>query len=164
MKSALAELRDLPLSYRVFLKAYRLRKIDPVPWTPLRGPLAESTLALVSTAGMIVPGQEPFDKEARGGDFSFRVVPSDAEVGTMIETHRSAAFDPSGIEQDRNLGFPLDRLRELEADGFVKKLAPRHLSFMGSITAPGRLTRDTAPEAARMLVADGVDAALLVPV
>jgi hypothetical protein len=35
---------------------------------------------------------------------------------------------------------------------------------MGSITAPGRLTRDTAPVAARRLRDDGVDAALLVPV
>jgi len=40
----------------------------------------------------------------------------------------------------------------------------RHLSFMGSITAPGRLMRRTAPEAARALQADGVDVALLVPV
>ncbi len=35
---------------------------------------------------------------------------------------------------------------------------------MGSITAPGRLMRETAPEAARWLVDDGVDVAILVPV
>ncbi len=35
---------------------------------------------------------------------------------------------------------------------------------MGGITATRRLTRNTAPEAARWLVDDGVDAALLVPV
>jgi hypothetical protein len=35
---------------------------------------------------------------------------------------------------------------------------------MGSITAPGRLIRDTAPEAAEWLVEDEVDVALLVPV
>jgi hypothetical protein len=35
---------------------------------------------------------------------------------------------------------------------------------MGSILAPGRLVKRTAPEAARRLVADGVEAALLVPV
>jgi hypothetical protein len=43
-------------------------------------------------------------------------------------------------------------------------LAPRHLSFMGSITAPGRLVAESAPEAAQLLVDDGVDVALLVPV
>ena len=40
----------------------------------------------------------------------------------------------------------------------------RHLSFMGSIPAPGRLIRDSAPAAAQLLVEDRVDAALLVPV
>jgi hypothetical protein len=40
----------------------------------------------------------------------------------------------------------------------------RHLSFMGSITAPGRFQRDVVPEAARLFEVDGVDAALLVPV
>jgi hypothetical protein len=35
---------------------------------------------------------------------------------------------------------------------------------MGSITAPARLVRDTAPQAARSLVDQRVDIALLVPV
>jgi hypothetical protein len=34
---------------------------------------------------------------------------------------------------------------------------------MGSITAPGRLVAETAPQAADLLAADGVDVALLVP-
>jgi D-proline reductase (dithiol) PrdB len=46
----------------------------------------------------------------------------------------------------------------------IGNVAPRHLSFMGSITAPGRLRTETAPEAAGLLVEDGVDVALLVPV
>jgi hypothetical protein len=35
---------------------------------------------------------------------------------------------------------------------------------MGSITAPGRLIRDSAPAMADLLVEDQVDVALLVPV
>ena len=35
---------------------------------------------------------------------------------------------------------------------------------MGSITAPGRLRGESAPEAAELFVADRVDVALLVPV
>ncbi len=35
---------------------------------------------------------------------------------------------------------------------------------MGSITAPRRLVRDTAPEIARRLLENQVDVALLVPV
>lgn len=160
----MAEISDLSLSVRLFLKAYRWRKIDPIPWTPMRKPLSQSTLALVSTAGMVAPGQEPFDNHVRGGDYSYRVIPSNTDVKTLIDTHRSESFDHTGIQRDPNLGFPLDRLREIEGRGLVKGLAPRHLSFMGSITAPARLVRDTVPEAAGLLVADGVDAALLVPV
>ena len=56
------------------------------------------------------------------------------------------------------------RLRELGRSGRIGSVNHRHISFMGSITAPGRLVKQTAPEAARLLAADGVDAALLVPV
>ncbi len=100
----------------------------------------------------------------RGGDSSYRVIAADAELARLEEHHRSASFDHTGIEQDRNVAFPLDRLRELAAAGEIGSVAPRHLSFMGSITAPGRLARRTTPEAAALLVADQVDLALLVPV
>lgn len=68
------------------------------------------------------------------------------------------------MRRDPNLAFPIDRVRELAAAGRIGEVNHRHLSLMGSITAPGRLIRDTAPEAARRIVADGVDIALLVPV
>jgi len=160
----MADIQDLPLWVRTLLRAYPWRKIDPVPCTPLRKPLRESRVALVTTAGLVVPGQQPFDQEVRGGDTSYRVIPSDAEVQSLEEHHRSESFDHAGIEKDRNLAFPLDRLRELAALGEIGSVAPRHLSFMGSITAPGRLTKQSAPEAAQLLVADEVEVALLFPV
>ena len=160
----MAHLSELPLALRLFLRAYPWRPIDPVPWTPLREPLSRCRLALVSSAGFVAPGQEPFDESVRGGDPSFREIPGDVDLATLRETHRSESFDHSGLARDRNLAFPLERLRELVRAGRLGSLAPRHLSFMGSILAPGRLVRQTAPEAAARLVADGVEAALLVPV
>jgi D-proline reductase (dithiol) PrdB len=74
------------------------------------------------------------------------------------------SFDHEGMVRDPNLAFPIDRVRELAAAGRIGEVNHRHLSFMGSITAPGRLVRDHAPEAARLLREDGVDVALLVPV
>jgi len=68
------------------------------------------------------------------------------------------------MHQDPNLAFPLDRTRELTERGRIGSLKRRHLCFMGSITAPGRLIQQTAPAAAQMLVEDAVDVALLVPV
>lgn len=160
----MASLDEIPLRYRLFLKAYRWRRIDPVPWSALRRPLAECRLALVSSAGLTLPGQRGFDREARGGDPSFREIPADAPAGSLEDHHRSESYDHTGLRSDPNVAFPLDRVRELARDGRIGSVAPRHLSFMGSVTAPGRLVRDHAPAAAEILVADRVDAALLVPV
>jgi D-proline reductase (dithiol) PrdB len=160
----LGDLSEFSLKYKMFLKAYPWRRIDPVPWAPLKKPLLHSRAAVVSSAGFVQPGQEPFDESIRGGDYSFREIPSDTDVSTLMETHRSALYDHSGLRQDPNLAFPLDRLRELVKSRRIGSLNQRHLSLMGSITAPGRLVKKTAPLAARKLVEDGVDIALLVPV
>ena len=155
---------EFTFAIRAFLVAYRWRRIDPVPWSPLRKPLAEASVALVTTAGLVMPGQAPFDNDVKGGDSTFRVIPGDAGVASLIDTHRSKTFDHSGLQSDPNLAFPLDRIGELVRDGRIGRVSERHLSFMGSITATGRLVRDSAPAAAQLLVYDGVDVALLVPV
>ncbi len=155
---------EFSLTVRLFLKTYSWRKIDPVPWTPLKKPLSQCKLALVSSAGFVLPGQQPFDGSYKGGDPSFREISSTADVKTLIETHRSESFDHAGLGKDPNIGFPIDRFRELAAVGRIGSLNHRYLSCMGSITAPGRLMKETAPPAVRKLVEDSVDASLLVPV
>jgi D-proline reductase (dithiol) PrdB len=160
----MARFRDLPLRYRVFLEAYRWRRIDPIPWSPLGKPLAEARVALVSSAGLTLPGQERFDHGFKGGDPSFREIPGDVDPRILEDHHRSESFDHEGMRRDPNVAFPVERVRELARDGAIGSVAPRHLSFMGSLTAPGRLVRDVAPRAAELLVSDRVDVALLVPV
>jgi D-proline reductase (dithiol) PrdB len=160
----MANLTDLPFSLRAFLRVYPWRRVDPVPLARRRKPVEESRVALVTTAGLVPPGAPPFDPSVKGGDFSYRVIAAGAEVAALEEHHRSESFDHAGIALDRNVAFPLERLRELAAAGEIGEVAPRHLSFMGSITAPGRLAARTAPEAARLLAEDSVDLALLVPV
>lgn len=158
------DLSEFSLTVRMFLKAYRWRRIDPVPWAELKKPLAESRLALVSSAGFIAPGQEAFDEGKKGGDPSFREIPADIEAGSLVNTHRSESFDHEPVEQDPNIAFPVDRVRELVERGRLGSVNHRHLSFMGSLTAVGRLVQETAPAAVEGLVQDQVDVALLVPV
>jgi D-proline reductase (dithiol) PrdB len=157
-------LADLPFTLRTALKLYRWRRLSGIAWVRLARPLDQCRVAICSTAGMVAPGQPPFDCSVKGGDFSFRVIDRDTVVGSLIDTHRSTSYDHAGIEADANLAFPLDRLGELAVAGRIGVVAEPHLSFMGSITAPNRLLRKTAPEAAEILVADQVDVALLVPV
>lgn len=154
-----AQISDLPASARVFLRMYPWRRIDPVPWTPLRKPLPEAKLAIVSTAGLVTREQPPFDEGVRGGDWSYREIPDSVDVSTLIDAHRSWTYDHAGVQADPNLAFPIDRLREM---GYATN--HRHFSFMGSITAPGHLRKESAPRAAEALVADGVDAVLLIPI
>jgi D-proline reductase (dithiol) PrdB len=155
----MATLSELPLSVRLFIKAYPWRRIDPVPWAPLKKPLRDARIALVSTAGLVLPEQEPFDNHVRGGDWSYREIPSDADTNKLIDSHRSESYDHRGVRADANLAFPIDRIRELS-----DHVNHRHFSLMGSITAPGRLTTRSAPAVADALEADGVDAVLLVPI
>ena len=160
----MGDLSEFSLKYKLFLRTYQWRRIDPVPWTPLEKPLENCRVALVSSAGFVTPDQPRFDDAKRGGDPSFREIPSTVGVATLIESHRSEIFDHSGIRQDPNLAFPIDRLKELHKRGRIGAVNDRHLSLMGSITAPGRLIKRTAPAAVQALVDDGVDVALLVPV
>lgn len=160
----MGDLSEFSVSVRAFLRAYPWRRIDPVPWQELRKPVAESRLAIVSSAGLIEQGQEPFDPKLRGGDFTYRRISSQASVNNLIDTHRSKSYDHTGMHEDPNLVLPLDRIRELRDQGRIGSLASHHLSFMGSITAPGRLIHRTAPEAAAELARDEVDLAILIPV
>ncbi len=155
---------EFSLTVRAMLAIYRWRRIEPMPWAAPRVPLAEANVGLVSTAGLVLPEQAHFDDGVKGGDYSFREIPSSTDPQILIESHRSASFSREGLAADKNLVMPIDRMLELAASGVIGRFNERCLSFMGSITAPGRLVADTAPEAAERFVRDGVDVALLVPV
>jgi D-proline reductase (dithiol) PrdB len=160
----MAQLSDLKLAYRLFMEAYPYRRVDWRPGTRLDKPLTEARIAVVTTAGYYLPGQAPFDHSIRGGDCGFRVIPAGADPRSLLMGHKSDAFDASGIQADSNLALPLDRLRELATGGVFGEVAPEHFSFMGSITAPGALMRETAPAAAEQLRSAKVDGVLLTPV
>ncbi|NOT63356.1 MAG: hypothetical protein HOP19_24365 [Acidobacteria bacterium] len=162
----MATYADLSLTTRLFFKAYPLHRyaIDPVPCAPLRVPLTQARFALVTTAGLRTPAQDDFDFTNKKGDSTYREIPNDIAVNTLVESHRSNSFDHSGIEADANLAFPLDRMRELEARGVIGELNHRHFSFMGSIVGPAKLINETAPQVAEKLRTDGVQVALLTPV
>jgi D-proline reductase (dithiol) PrdB len=160
----MVRIADMDLKLKLFMRAYPWRRLGDVAPASRSKPIAACRVALVSSAGLVAPGQEPYDPDVRGGDWSWRAIAGDVEVTRLTDHHRSDAFDHSGIAADRNMGMPLDRLRELAADGVIGEVAPRHVSVMGSITAPGRFVRKTVPEIVETLGADGVDIALMVPV
>lgn len=160
----MAKLADLKFTYWVYMKGYRYRSHDWRPGARLAKPLAESRLAVVTTSSFHLPDQPPFDESLKGGDYSYREIPAGAKLSSLRMSHRSDAFDERGLMADANLALPLDRLHEMAAAGEIGSVAPRHFSFQGSIPAPTRLVKMTAPEVADHLKHDGVDAVLLTPV
>ena len=160
----MGDLSEFPFKYRLYLRTYRWRRIDPVPWTPLGKSLKDCRLVMISSAGIVTAAQDPFDSFIRIGDTGIREIPSDVDVETLRETHRSKAFDHTGIRQDPNLAFPVDRLQEMAAVGFIGSLNHRYFSIMGSVTAPATLIQNTIAQIVPKLVEDQVDIALLIPV
>ena len=128
--------------------------LPPVAAPPLR----DATVALVTTAALMHPG-EPWP----AGSSDFRAFRRD-ELGDIIVGHNSTNFDRSGYLADRNVVFPIDRLDEMEADGTIGRVAPRHLAFLGSTFELSTFKLDTGPAAAKLLLDDGVDVVLLTPV
>ena len=162
----MATFDELSLTVRLILKGYPFARytIAPTPCAPLRKPLSEARVALVTTAGLHTPEQAGFDFSNKMGDATFREIPNDIATQSLIESHRSHSFNHAGVETDRNLVFPLDRMRELVAQGVIGVLNHRHFSFMGSIVGPRKLINETAPAVAAALKSDNVDAVLLTPV
>ncbi len=137
--------------------------LSSIPWTPVSKLLSESKVAIVTTAGVHLKDQTPFDMEDPLGDPTYREVPSDAPLDSYTITHDY--YDHRDADKDLNIVFPIERLRELVAEGVIGSLAPSNFSFMGHIDGPyvGVLMEATAKEVASKLNEDGVDIALLTP-
>lgn len=135
-----------------------LPEIEPQAWIAPR-PLAESTIAIVTTAGLHRHDDRPFTP----GAVEYRLIPGEIASPDLRMSHASVNFDRSGFQQDVNTVFPLERLRELAADGLIGNVSRYHYSFMGAQPDPTRLEQ-TGEEIGRLLAEDSVDAAFLTPV
>ncbi|MCZ6535899.1 MAG: glycine/sarcosine/betaine reductase selenoprotein B family protein [Dehalococcoidia bacterium] len=128
-------------------------------WTPFTKPLSQATVAVLTTGGFYEPDQEPYDIKNPDGDWTFRPIHKSTPTSSLLVTH--PAYDIEGPRQDPNCVFPLDPLKEMEAEGVIGKMADTNYSFMGFIRRPDLLVSDTATQVAQLLKGDGVDAAVL---
>ncbi|MEZ5341506.1 MAG: glycine/sarcosine/betaine reductase selenoprotein B family protein [Acidimicrobiales bacterium] len=128
-------------------------------YTPLKKPLAEARVAIVTSAALHRPDQDRFS----AGDTGFREL--NRTDRSIVLGHWSPNFDHSGFQIDLNVVYPIDRLEELAADGVIGDVAPRHFAFAGNQPdTVSELRLDTGPACARALLADGVDVVILTPV
>ena len=127
-----------------------------IPYTPYEKELSETTIALVSTAGVHLKTQEPYDVE---GDASYRVIPSTTAAADLMVTH--SHYDHDLADQDINCVFPIDRLRELAAEGAIKAVSPDFYGMMGYTLRMQPVLEGTAPEIAGKIERSPTDLVLL---
>jgi D-proline reductase (dithiol) PrdB len=144
-----------------------MEKPRDIPWTPLRKPLHQCGVALISSAGMALATDKPFDQEVERqnpwfSDPSFRVIPRDTTAEDIRVYHLH--INPDFIQQDINCALPVKRLVELEASGDIGHAAPSHYSFIGYTCQPERLLDESVPEIIRKLSDETVDVVVLVPI
>jgi hypothetical protein len=145
--------------------------VDDAPFTALPGPLPDLRLAVISAGGVFRAEDDPMGpdgpsqqeslaliKDFLRGEPTLSVIPKDTPDGEL--TARHPGYDARTAQRDPGTVFPLAVLRELEAEGRVR-LADNHYAFTGA-TSQVRLRTQVAPEWARRMRADGVDACLLV--
>lgn len=147
VNSVTAELPPLPIAA---LGAPVLR--------PLAKPLNQSRILIVTSAGIRLRTEAPFEPT---NDMTFRRIAEATPRSLLAPSHPTPVRRPG--EQDVNVVFPYERLRELAAKGVIGGVAPYHLSYLGTIK---KLTLLVTGLAIRMVAAAheaGADAALLVP-
>jgi D-proline reductase (dithiol) PrdB len=120
--------------------------------------LSERKVVIISTAGLHLRSDRSFDL----GGADYRLIPGSTQSNDLVMSHISTNFDRTGFQMDANLVFPIDRLCELEKEGFIGSVAKYHYSFMGA-THPSEM-KETAQNLALIMKKEGVNAVLLVPV
>jgi len=153
----------IPSLSRHFIDSYTPMESMDIPWTPITKTLSESKIAVVTTAGVHHKDQTPFNMNDREGDPTFRVIDSKRPVSDLMITHDY--YDHADADKDINIVFPIERLREFEAEGIIAIVADVHYGFMGHIDGSyiNILTNRFAPEVAQRLKEDNIDCVLLVP-
>jgi len=153
----MARLEQLPEPMRYHIAKLVCPTFESQPW--VEGPrLNQRRIALVSTAGLHRRDDRPFTFLSE----DYRIIPGDIAVNDLVMSHISTNFDRTGFQQDWNVIFPIERLKELADQGFIGSVADFHYSFMGA-TDPMKMESMTR-ELARLFKKDRVDGILLIPV
>lgn len=149
---------------------------DTGPFTPLKMPLSETRVALLTSSGHFVKNAdpEPFGTkdmiqeeviaridECLKNEPTLSSIPAPTLKEDLCVRH--PGYDIRGAQSDPNVAFPLERLRELHQEGMIGELAPNAYSFVGACSQV-RLLKYSGPQWVAMFQQQHIDAALLIPV
>jgi hypothetical protein len=146
------------------------------PFTEPAKPVSESRVALLTSSGHFVAGDDPMpfgveemtQQEAEDRITEFTRSPPTLSRIPVDTVHadlrvRHGGYDITSAVADPGVTFPVAALRELEAEGFIGDLHADAFSFPGAASQK-RIIKETGPAWAQALSDEGVEAVLLVPV
>ncbi len=129
-------------------------------WTSLKKPLNKCRVALLSTGGFYIRDkQTPFNPDR--DDLTFREIPKDVDPDTLSISHNN--YKHEDAESDVNTIFPVQRMRDLEREGYIGEFASNAYTMMGRIFKRTQLQKELAPQILQKLRDAKVDVLLLVP-
>ncbi|MGH7874321.1 MAG: hypothetical protein ACREQO_19185 [Candidatus Binatia bacterium] len=126
--------------------------------TPLRKPMDQSTLGVLTSCGAQLKSDEPM---AETNDLSYRLLHRDIPLSELKVSHMTPSR--KWALEDLNVAYPRDRLIELEQEGVFKRLAPHAVSLVGSITLYTELLNDLVPRIKEEFDKQEVDLVLILP-
>ena len=146
-----------------YAKPYAWATNDSAPFTPLKKPLSQSTVTLISTSEVAIKDDPRFDDNpetrAKGNVYA---VPATTPASKLYS--RTNSYDRYATSlDDPNAYFPIDRMHEAHKAGRIGKVASDLLGVYNAYSQRKTSERD-APEVLGLCKAMGVDVAILVPV
>jgi D-proline reductase (dithiol) PrdB len=140
---------------------YRWTVNEASPLTKLGKPLRHCRIAMLTSGGVSRKDAPLFDPLARN---DLRLDSIDPSTSPDFFAISDSYYNHQDADRDINCIFPIDRLRELAADGTVGEVAPHHYSgFMGRTYIRSAVMNEAAPALAARLRDESVDAFVLVP-
>jgi len=131
---------------------------DPPELTPLRQPIANSTIGVLTSSGVQLKDDKSM---AETNDLSYRLLHRDILLSQLKVSHMSPVR--KWALEDINVAYPRDRLIELEKEGVFRKLAPNAVSIVGSITLYAGLLNNMVPRIKEEFDKQEVDLVLILP-
>lgn len=153
----MARIEDIPQPTRDAVQSVPCPQYATAPFVQ-GGPLRQRRVAIVSSAALVRRGDPPF----AFGSGECRFLPAGIDPAELLISHVSINFDRSGFQRDVDVVYPIERLRELAAQGAIGGVADTHYTVMGS-TDPANMT-DAVAQIAGQLRQERVDSVLLSPV
>ena len=135
---------------------------DSSPFTPTKKPLAESCISLIASSGIFRDDQEPFEPNGWPvNEVGIRLIPKETDA-KRLDMHYNY-YDHRDAMKDMNCVFPLERLRDLEKEGVIGRLAPSMISLgMGRTYKRSLIHKVLIPKITEILHDQEVDGVLVI--